>query len=256
MSKRPQESTAKEGSAVAKPRPMSLVSKNRPRVRGKTLLSIRVLQTARRIKSWIRVLFREAQRNRCVTAAKTQQRIQNSGNKMTIRFEAQGNLCGVVSVKVQEAQGNWCEVRTSKSEGQRWNSTTCRCRYHAEIDIGPSSRDPECHNHWSDRSTRWESLQEFSTEVGSLRRRASTWHADQCIDLGIIYVDKDESLSSSRTILQWKFGRIGTPISWISRICSISLRDWSWNMKLRFWMHPRLIGQLPHGRDLLWRTTR
>ena len=29
-----------------------------------------------------------------------------------------------------------------------------------------------------------------------------------------------------------------------------SLRDWHWNMKPKFWMYRRLVGQVPHGRDL------
>ena len=28
------------------------------------------------------------------------------------------------------------------------------------------------------------------------------------------------------------------------------LRDWHWNMKPKFWMYHRLVGQVPHGRDL------
>ena len=65
---------------------------------------------------WIRVPSQEAQGNRCKAEAK-------SGNKMTIRSEAQGNLCGVV--RVQEAQGNRCEVSITSLKGQGWNTTMC-----------------------------------------------------------------------------------------------------------------------------------
>ena len=54
MSKRVQEGTSGEGSAVSKPRPMNLVARNFLSAK-KTLRKIRVLRTARGIKSWIRV---------------------------------------------------------------------------------------------------------------------------------------------------------------------------------------------------------
>ena len=59
----------------------------------KPLLSIRVRQTVWGLNSWIRVLSQE-------TEAKTQQLFRKSVNKVTIRFETQGNLCGVVTVRV------------------------------------------------------------------------------------------------------------------------------------------------------------
>ena len=59
MTKRVQEGISGEGSAVAKPRPMNLVSRNFLSAK-KTLRKIRVLRTARRIKSWIRVMFHSA----------------------------------------------------------------------------------------------------------------------------------------------------------------------------------------------------
>ena len=39
---------------------------------------------------------------------------------MTIRFEAQANLCGVVCVSVQGVQGNLCEVSRIILQGQDW----------------------------------------------------------------------------------------------------------------------------------------
>ena len=52
---------------------------------------------------------------------------------------------------------------------------------------------------------------EHSTEVESLRRRTSTRLEDQCINLGNIHVDNDESLSSSWTKSQSIVGRIQEP---------------------------------------------
>ena len=99
MSKRAQESTAKEGSAVAKPRPDEFGVKEPPG-RTKTLRKIRVIRTAWGIKSWVRVLFHEAPGNWCETATKTQQHILNSGDKMALYLQgAPGNLCQVITVK-------------------------------------------------------------------------------------------------------------------------------------------------------------
>ena len=58
VSKRAQESTAKEGSAVAKPRPMSLVSRNLLSVKKTPPLDSSA--SALEIKSWIRVVFHRA----------------------------------------------------------------------------------------------------------------------------------------------------------------------------------------------------
>ena len=125
MSMKSQESSAKEVSAVAKTRPMDLVSRNFQSAK-KILRKIRALRAARWIKSWIRVLCDGAPGNWCETTAKTQQHILKSGNKMTIQFGAPGNWCGAVSLQVQGAPGNRCGVMTIKSKGQGWNSTICR----------------------------------------------------------------------------------------------------------------------------------
>ena len=82
--------------------------KKLPERKEKLLRKSRELRTAQGIKSWIRVLFHRAPGNWCETATKTQQHILKSGDKMTLFLRA---------------PGNWSEVRTSKSEGQGWNST-------------------------------------------------------------------------------------------------------------------------------------
>ena len=70
--------------------------------------------------------FMERQETCARQTTKTQQHILKRGNKMTIRFGAPGNWCGVVSVQVQGAPGNWGEVMTIKLKGPGWNSTLCR----------------------------------------------------------------------------------------------------------------------------------
>ena len=87
---------------------------------------IRVVRTARGMKSWIRVLFHGAPGNWSETTTKTQPHILKSGEKMTLDLRAPGNWGGVVNLQAQPSPGNWSDVRTSKLEGQRWNSTTCR----------------------------------------------------------------------------------------------------------------------------------
>ena len=82
-------------------------------MRRKILRKIRVLRTARGVKSWIRVLFHRAPGNWWQTTTKNQQHILKSGDMMTLYLQA---------------PGNWCEVMTVKSKGQSWNSTMCKSR--------------------------------------------------------------------------------------------------------------------------------
>ena len=92
----------------------------------------------------------------------------------------------------------------------------------------------------------WESLQEPATKVESRRKGTSTRLEDNSLDLGILYVDNDESLCSSWIKLQWKFWKdTGTSTSNSSRICSISRKDWFWNMKPTRLHRFRLM----HGKD-------
>ena len=223
MSKRAQESTSKEGSAVPKKRPMNLELSRR----------IRVPRTARGIKNWTRVMFHPAAGNWRETATKTQQRILKRGNKTTLNLLATGKWCGVVNLQAQPAPGNWSEVRTFKSEGQRWNSTTCRS---PTIDtLRKSSRT--------------------CGRVESRRRGTSNWYRsfeDQRIDVGTIYVDNDGKppfILHQITLKFWKC--TGTQRSRNSRICSTSRRDWYGTIKPMFWMYHRLSGHLPHGRATL-----
>ena len=110
------------------------------------------------------------------------------------------------------------------------------------------------------RSIPWESLQEPAARKVESRRRGTSnwyWNEDQCIDWGDCL---------SRQIMKVaihlgpnyveNFGNTVTQTSQNSRICSLSRRDWRWTIKPIFWMYHRLIGQLPHGRDLHLRTTK
>ena len=94
MSNRAQESTAKEGSEVAKPRLMNLVSRN-------LLSEDSSARTARGSKSWIRVMFHRASGNWFETATKTQQHIFKSGDKMTFSLRVWGNWFGVVNLQAR-----------------------------------------------------------------------------------------------------------------------------------------------------------
>ena len=97
----------------------------------------------------------------------------------------------------------------------------------------------------------WESLQEPAEKVGSCRREAPVidWYRnfeDQRIDLGIIYVDNDESRCSSWNKLHWNFGSIQEHTlrrtqEFVRYHCEIDIGTWSRNSE---------IGQHPYGRDL------
>ena len=84
------------------------------------------------------------------------------------------------------APGNWCEVMTSNRQDKVGVAQYANLR----------------------SSIPWEGLQEPAATVESRRGNVSTRLEDQRIDLGIIYVDNDESLCSSWTKLQWQFGII------------------------------------------------
>ena len=94
MSKRAHESSSKEGSAVAKPRPMNLVSRNLVSAKKMILRKILVIRIARWIKNWIRVVFHPAAGNWRETSTQTPQCILKRDNKMTLNLPAPGNWGG------------------------------------------------------------------------------------------------------------------------------------------------------------------
>ena len=55
----------------------------------------------------------------------SQERRQDDSQSSS-NLPAPGNWGGEKNLRAQPAPGNWSEVRTSKSESQRWSSATCR----------------------------------------------------------------------------------------------------------------------------------
>ena len=76
----------------------------------KLLRKIRVLRTAKRIKSWVRVVFHAAAGSWRETTTKTNSTFSTAATRWH-------NL---------RAPGKWCEVMTVTSKKQGWNSTTCK----------------------------------------------------------------------------------------------------------------------------------
>ena len=92
---------------------------------------IRVLRTARGIKSCIRVVCHRTpgklvrNNNQDPTAHSQEWRQDDTQSR------APGNWYGVMKLQVQRAPRNWCEVMTVKSKGEGWNSTMSK---HPTID--------------------------------------------------------------------------------------------------------------------------
>ena len=114
-----------EGSAVAKPRPMNLGSRNiliakkDPPQDSSDPNSIRNQELDQScVSSSVRNLTRNINQNPTMCSQERQ-------NKMTLNLPAPGNWGGEMNLQAQPAPANLSEVRTSKSEGQRWNSTMC-----------------------------------------------------------------------------------------------------------------------------------
>ena len=91
------------------------------------LRKIRVIQTARGIKELDQSCVSSSGRNltRNINQNPTMCS-QERQNKMTLNRPAPGNWGGEMNLQAQPAPGHWSEVRTSKSEGRRWNSTICK----------------------------------------------------------------------------------------------------------------------------------
>ena len=180
MSKRAQECTAEEGSAVAKPRYVS---------------------------SSVRKLVRN---NNHDPTAYSQERRQDD------------TLSSGTGKLVQS-------VMTFKSKGQGWNFTMCKS---PTIDtLKKSSRT--CGKSW----------------ISQKRHQYSTWRPKNWYG-EIFWRQRWKTLFVLDQITRniWKY--TGTQTLKSSRICSITRRDRYWNMKPKFWVYHRLIGQLLYGRDL------
>ena len=124
MSKRARESIAKEGSAVAKPRPM-ILCQGTSWAKREPFRKIRVLRTAQGVKSWIRVMFHRGQE----IAAKQQPRPNSIFSRATTRwhsiFEHQATDAEWKTGKLSEHQeigARWW----LKIERHVWKSTVCK----------------------------------------------------------------------------------------------------------------------------------
>ena len=205
------------------------------KVRQWRLRKTRVIQTARRIKNWIRVMFHQAGNWR-ETATKTQQHIPKSG-KMTLNLPA------------QETGTEWwiCKLSQHQETGASWRHPNRKVK-----DGNPQYADFR-------PSIPWESPQE-PAENFNLAEEAPMIDIEAVKTNVLIWglfmsttIEAAVHFGPSRTE-KWKY--TGKQTSKSSRICSKSRRDWHWNMKPNFWRYHRLIGQLPHGRDLHLRTTK
>ena len=115
-----------EGSAVAKPRPMNLVSRNLLIAKKDPPQDSSDPNSYKESRIGSELCFIQRQVTDAETSTKTQQMCsQERQDKMTLNLPAPGNWGGEMNLQAQPAPANWSEVRTSKSEGQRWNSTMC-----------------------------------------------------------------------------------------------------------------------------------
>ena len=130
---------------------------------------------------------------------------------------------------------------TGKREREAQNQLT-----EVKLNESPQFRDLQHLIHW-------ESLHECQKKVeSSWRRPDSAGSRSQCTAMEIICVNDNESSDSPwRKITRTTCSPTGTPTSMRWRRCSTSRRSRSWIRNTRFWMFPRLSGNLLTGWDLL-----
>ena len=96
------------------------------------------------------------------------------------------------------------------------------------------------------------------SEVMTFKSQGEGWNSTICKSPTIDKVESRTVIGTealqTNVLIGWLF--ISTIDSRNPRVCSMSRRDWRWTIKLKFWMYHRLIGQLPHGRDLHLRSTK
>ena len=126
MSKRAQESTSKEGSALAKP--MNLVSRNLlsaekdpPQDSGNS--NSPGLQEMD--QSCVSSSGKKPTRNINQNPTTYSQERQQDDTQSSSNLPVPGNWGGEKNLRAQPAPRNWSEVKTSKSESQSWSSATC-----------------------------------------------------------------------------------------------------------------------------------
>ena len=227
-----QESTAKEGSAVAKRRPMSLHGTSW--AQSKLLRKIRVLWTARRIKSWIRVLFLELVRDSDPDPTTHSQEWQQDDNPFwgTRKLVRSGQCASSASTRKLE-----------RGDGSKIERT--RLEFHPQYANLRSSIPRE-------------SLQELAAKVESRRRGTSTRLEDQCLDLGILRVNNEESRCSSWTKLQRTFGstqehKPRRAQEFVRHRSEIDIGTWSRDSEcITDWLDSSIIGRDLHLRVIKW----
>ena len=217
MSRRAQESTPKEGSAVAKPRPMSFWCQGTSWVRRRILRKIWVIQTAWWIKNWINVVFHPATNVFSREATRWHSIFQHQ--EIGRRHESSNSARGGEDIQFGRSKLHFHNMQISdhryfekvfKNQGKKLNLAG-----DAPV-IG----------------------------IEALKTNVLLWVT--------IYVDYDESRHSSWTKLRWKIWKYtGTRTSRNFRIFSISPRSWYWTISQRFWMWQRSTGHLPP-----WTTSR
>ena len=220
---------AKEGSAVAKPRPMHLVSGNL-RAQRKPLRKIRLLRKA----------LMNQELDQSYVSLRVRKLMRNSNQDPTARSQER---------RLDDTPSS--NTRKPVRSGESANSGSTRKPLRG-IDCKHERTRLECHNMQISDYRHVEKVfrnfrQKFTVSEDAQEPVLKT----NVLKLGIIYVNNDESLCSSWTKLQckiWKY--TGVPTSNSSRICLISPKDWYWNMRPKFWMYLRLIGKILHARDL------
>ena len=188
ISKRTQDRTAKGGSAAAKPRPMELGVKERPERKENPSPGFGCFE-----QPCVRKLVRNNSKDpTSYSQERRQDHTPSSGTRKLVQ------------------------------SGESASSASTRKLMRCDSQIERTRLEFHC------KSPTIDTLRKFSRTCGKVefRRSTSTRLEDQRINLGIIFVDNDESRCSSWTKLHWKFWKYtGTQTSKSSRICSIARRD-------------------------------
>ena len=228
MSKRVQESTAKEGSVVAKPRPMSLVSRN--------LLSAKKIPP----KDWSASNSQgnqELDQHFVTSSAKKLVRNNNQDPTEYSQDRRQDDSVSSGTRKLVRSGESASSASTRKpvrgddnqSKGQGWHSTKC---------TSPTIDTLE---------------QVFKNLLQKLNLAEEAPTLDLKANVLIWKLFMSTKMKAS-VHLGPNYNEIlkvyrNTDFEELNNLFDIT-RGWCWNMKPIFWMYHRLIWQLPHGWDL------
>ena len=232
MSKRNQEGTSKEGSAMAKPRPMNLVPRNllstkkdSPQDMSDSNSPLNAKVEHGGVTAFVWKLTRDTSQNPAMYSASEVtgwysicQHLETGAVKWVFelsRLQATGARCLQLNEQVKDEVSQHTNLKQSilgkglqTSEKTSWRSR----RIHQKMVL----------KHWKPM---------YWCGDGSCRQQ---WKQPYILD---------------RTTLRfWKYTRTRTSRKF--RIYSVSLRSWCGTILMRFWMWNQLSGQLHHGRDL------